>query len=63
MPGEPMPELPSRVLETLQAYRITLRAIASGDGVYGAQAHEYKQIARAALNVSPQDQAKEGSER
>lgn len=26
-----------------------LEKIASGDGVYGAQAHEYKQIARAAL--------------
>jgi hypothetical protein len=26
-----------------------LRKIATGDGVYGMQAHEYKQIARAAL--------------
>lgn len=28
-----------------------LRKIASGDGVYGAQAHEYKEIARAALRL------------
>jgi hypothetical protein len=30
-----------------------LEKIANGDGVYGAQAHEYKQIARAALAASP----------
>ena len=30
-------------------FRTALEKIASGDGVYGAQAHEYKQIARAAL--------------
>ena len=27
-----------------------LQAIANGEGVYGAQAHEYKQIARAAIS-------------
>lgn len=37
--------------------REALERIAAGDGVYGAQAHEYKQIARAALNVSPQEAA------
>lgn len=30
-----------------------LREIAKGEGVYGAQAHEYKQIARAALASEP----------
>lgn len=33
-------------LERLQA---ALTQIAAGEGVYGAQAHEYKQIARSAL--------------
>ncbi len=33
----------------LQIMRKALKEIAAGDGVYGAQAHEYKQIARKAL--------------
>ena len=33
-----------------------LEKIANGDGVYGAQAHEYKQIARAALAQAESDQ-------
>lgn len=32
-----------------ERYRKALEEIARGEGVYGAQAHEYKQIARAAL--------------
>lgn len=36
-----------------EIYRAALEKIAVGDGVYGAQAHEYKQIARAALNQEP----------
>lgn len=32
--------------------REALRKIANGEGVYGQQAHEYKQIARAALENS-----------
>lgn len=34
-------------------YREALQKIASGDGIYGAQAGEYKQIARAALTKTP----------
>ena len=52
-----------RRLSTLQRsadqMREALERIAAGDGVYGAQAHEYKQIARAALNGPPQDTASE----
>ena len=33
----------------LKRLRAALTEIATGDGVYGAQAHEYKQIARRAL--------------
>lgn len=36
-------------------YRALLSDIAKGDGVYGAQAHEYKQIARRALAYKPGD--------
>jgi len=33
----------------LAQLRCALRVIATGEGAYGAQAHEYKRIARAAL--------------
>lgn len=64
-PGSPAAAMLHRFYEwrrytlTLQreadGLREALERIAAGDGVYGAQAHEYKQIARAALNVSPQE--------
>lgn len=37
--------------EHIAAMREALEAIANGEGHYGAQAFEYKQIARAALNA------------
>lgn len=38
-----------RLLAEREALRAALKKIAAGFGVYGLQAHEYKQIARAAL--------------
>lgn len=38
-------------------YRAELRKIANGEGVYGMQAHEYKEIARAALAYRPPGQS------
>lgn len=35
--------------DAIEALRSALTEISTGEGVYGAQAHEYKQIARAAL--------------
>ena len=43
--GAPKPA----TLEVLTMLEAALEKIANGEGVYGAQAHEYKQIARAAL--------------
>lgn len=37
-------------------YRRALEAIATGEGAYGWQAHEYKQIAKTALAETDNDQ-------
>lgn len=45
----PEPYQPPKPVDPLTVMREALEEIASGDGVYGAQAYEYKQIAREAL--------------
>lgn len=47
-PGDPAPTSSD---DTVDRYRAALQQIAAGEGVYGAQAHEYKQIARKALGM------------
>ncbi len=47
-PGDPAP---IRSDDTVDRYRAALLQIAAGDGVYGAQAGEYKAIARKALGM------------
>lgn len=43
------PPAPSTNDTAAERYRAALMKIAAGEGAYGAQAHEYKQIARTAL--------------
>lgn len=50
-PGEP--PAPTARDELLETFRAALWKIAAGEGVYGQQAHEYKQIARKALGLTP----------
>ena len=45
----------SALLEEVARLREALRQIASGEGYYGAQASEYKSIARQALNMEGPD--------
>jgi hypothetical protein len=39
--------------DAVSGYVDALEQIANGEGTYGAQAHEYKQIARKALGLKP----------
>lgn len=48
-PGAPAP---GRSEDPADRYRTALLEIATGEGVYGAQAHEYKLIARKALGMA-----------
>lgn len=45
----PLMEAHARLIAALPDFLKALQTIANGDGCYGAQAHEYKQIARDAI--------------
>lgn len=47
--GDAAANVVAQMLCDAERFRPALEKIANGDGVYGAQAHEYKQIARTAL--------------